>query len=105
MMLVKASHDKPTAQTYHGAARSNFCRIGRPKQQSRSGSAMAATASPRATPLVDEKHAAESLKAFLHMDVDGDGMLNEEEFRRGLGSLGIEPAFVKILFNNLEIFF
>ena len=67
---------------------------------------MSDTRAPDATPrppnAPDEKVAKEALKAFLAMDTNGDGLLSFEEFRSGLGTLGLEPEFVRILFNSFD---
>jgi len=59
-------------------------------------------ATPRPPNAPDEKVAKEALKAFLTMDTNGDGYLSFEEFRSGLGTLGLEPEFVRILFNSFD---
>ena len=59
-------------------------------------------ASPRPKNAPDEKLAAEVMKHFLKMDSDGDGQLSVEEFRSGLGSLGMDQSFVMILFNSFD---
>ena len=64
--------------------------------------ATAEVATPRPKHLPDEAAAREALKAFATMDRDGDGELNREEFRSGLGTLGMDPEFCQILFNIFD---
>ena len=39
---------------------------------------------------------------FFKLDSDGDGQLNFDEFRNGLGTLGLDQSFVRILFNSFD---
>uniref|UniRef100_A0A7S2JKK7 EF-hand domain-containing protein n=1 Tax=Haptolina brevifila TaxID=156173 RepID=A0A7S2JKK7_9EUKA len=57
---------------------------------------------PRPAKAPDEKVAKNALKAFLAMDRDNDGHLSLEEFRSGLGTLGLDLEFVHILFNSFD---
>ncbi len=52
--------------------------------------------------LMDDKTLASCVKSFAAMDVNGDGILTLDEFRSGLGMLGMDPEFATILFNSFD---
>ena len=67
-----------------------------------SGEASASRLTPRPPHAPDDQTAKSALKAFLAMDVNGDGRLTLDEFRSGLGTLGMDMEFVTILFNTFD---
>ena len=53
-------------------------------------------------PQLNDAAAREALKNFAAMDSDGDGQLSAEEFRTGLGMLGMDQDFAHILFSSFD---
>lgn len=51
---------------------------------------------------LDEKQLKDAIRQFARIDTDGDGRLSREEFRDGLGSLGMDVEFAAILFNAFD---
>ena len=51
---------------------------------------------------IDDAAARSALKNFAAMDTDGDGQLSSEEFRTGLGMLGMDQDFAQILFSSFD---
>ncbi|KOO25000.1 phosphatidylinositol-4-phosphate 5-kinase [Chrysochromulina tobinii] len=52
--------------------------------------------------LEGEKQRKDLTEHFFKLDSDGDGQLNFDEFRNGLGTLGLDQSFVRILFNSFD---
>ena len=56
----------------------------------------------RGKPRLDDEAARCALRNFAAMDIDGDGQLSAEEFRTGLGMLGMDQDFAHILFSSFD---
>ena len=50
----------------------------------------------------DDKSLRSALKNFSQLDRDNDGRLSREEFRAGLGMLGVDKTFSTIIFNSFD---
>ena len=48
------------------------------------------------------KVSADALKRFASLDRDGNGILTREEFREGLGPMGLDEGLVDIIFNTFD---
>ena len=46
---------------------------------------------------------ADALKRFASLDRDGNGVLTREEFREGLGPMGLDEGLVDIIFNTFDV--
>ena len=51
---------------------------------------------------LDDAAARDALKNFMAMDINGDGQLSADEFRTGLGMLGMDQDFAQILFSSFD---
>ena len=51
---------------------------------------------------LDEKSLRVAMQNFQQLDRDNDGRLSREEFRSGLGMLGVDKAFSTIIFNSFD---
>ena len=51
---------------------------------------------------LDEKALRVAMQNFAQLDRDNDGRLSREEFRSGLGMLGVDKAFSTIIFNSFD---
>ena len=51
---------------------------------------------------LDEKALRVAMQNFQQLDRDNDGRLSREEFRSGLGMLGVDKAFSTIIFNSFD---
>ena len=49
--------------------------------------------------LLDQRALREATANFRRLDTNGDGKPSLQEFRHGLGLLGLSPSFATILFN------
>ena len=54
------------------------------------------------SPHLDDKALRSALQNFRSLDHDNDGRLSQEEFREGLGMLGMDPTFSSLLFNSFD---
>ena len=54
------------------------------------------------SPHLDDKALRSALQNFQSLDRDNDGRLSQEEFRQGLGMLGMDPTFSSLLFNSFD---